>query len=120
MITVNKHMVRNMTMTIIMILVDISTAIIMFLMGWGFYRSNGKASMFLTGYNMRSEKERKTHDEEVSMCKNYGMRMMIMAAPFIIGAVIDFYKGGAGCTFAWIVWTILFVLLVIKRYQLEG
>lgn len=107
-------------MTMFLILVDIVTAIIMFLLGWSFYRSNGKASMFLTGYNMRSEKDRKAHDEEVHMCKNYGIRMMIMAIPFIIGAVIDFFKGGTGCTFAWIVWIILFVLLLIKRYQMEG
>jgi hypothetical protein len=92
----------------------------MFLLGWSFYRSNGKASMFLTGYNMRSEKDRKTHEEEVYMCKNYGIRMMIMAVPFVIGAGIDFYKSGAGCTLAWIVWIILFVLFLLKRIKVEG
>ncbi|WMJ86044.1 DUF3784 domain-containing protein [Anaerocolumna sp. MB42-C2] len=105
-------------MSLFLILLDIGIAIIMFLLGWSFYRSNGKASKFLTGYNMRSD--RKTHEEEMYMCKNYGIRMMIMAVPFVIGAVIDFFKSGVGCTFAWIVWIILFVLLLIKRYQLES
>ncbi len=108
------------TMTMFLILYDIGIAMIMFLMGWGFYQSNGKASKFLTGYNMRSEKDRKTHLEEVYMCKNYGMRMMIMAIPFVIGAAIDFFKVGIGCTLAWIAWVILFILLLIKRNKLEN
>jgi hypothetical protein len=106
-------------MTMFLILFDIGMAIIMFLLGWSFYRSNGKASMFLTGYNMRSKKDRKTQEEEVNMCKNYGIRMMLMAVPFVIGAGIDLFKSGAGCTFAWIVWIILFVLLLLKRSKVE-
>jgi hypothetical protein len=109
-----------MKLSIFLILHDIGIAVIMFLLGWGFYRSDGKAAKFLTGYNMRSEEDRKTHDEELYMCKNYGKRMLIMGIPFVIGAIIDIFKSGVGCTFAWITWIFLFVLLIIKRYQLEG
>lgn len=109
-----------MTIFIFLILHDIGIAVIMFLLGWSFYRSDGKAAKFLTGYNMRSEVDRKTHDEELYMCKNYGKRMMIMAIPFVIGAIIDFFKSGVGCTFAWTIWIFMLVLLIIKRYQLEG
>lgn len=54
-----------------------------------FYRSNGKAVNFLTGYNMKSAEERKKYDEK-KMCKDYGKRMMLWPIPFFIGAVIDF------------------------------
>lgn len=36
-------------------------ALIMFLLGICFYKSNGKAAEFLTGYNSRSKEERKNY-----------------------------------------------------------
>lgn len=45
-----------------------------------FYRSNGKAVNFLTGYNMKSAEERKKYDEK-KMCKDYGKRMMLWPIP---------------------------------------
>ena len=45
--------------------------------------------------------------------------MMVMALPFLLGMVLDFFKPGLGNGLAWIVWFILFVLLLIKRTKLE-
>ena len=43
-----------------------------------------KAARFLTGYNMKSEDERKKYDENV-MCKAYGKRMIFMSFRFSRG-----------------------------------
>ena len=74
------------------IILDLVMAAIFFLIGFLFYRSNGKAANSLTGYNMKSAEERKKYDEK-KMCKDYGKRMMLWPIPFFIGAVIDSYKG---------------------------
>lgn len=41
------------------IIYDFSMAVLMFLFGIYFYKSKGKAARFLSGYNMKSEEERK-------------------------------------------------------------
>ena len=45
------------------IVFDFAMAVIMFLFGIYFYKSKGKAAKFLSGYNMKSEDERKKYDE---------------------------------------------------------
>ncbi len=65
------------------IVFDFMMAVIMFLFGMWFYKSEGKATKFLSGYNMKSADERKKYDEN-AMCKAYGKRMMFMSVPFII------------------------------------
>ena len=70
-------------------------AVIMFLFGICFVKSNGKAAAFLSGYNMKSKEERKQYDEK-EMCRVYGNRMMWMALPFVAGAAIDFLYSGVG------------------------
>ena len=102
-----------------MIIFDLSMAIIFLIIGILFYKSNGKAAMLLSGYNTLAAKDRKSHEEEVEMCKDYGKRMMIMAVPFVVGAVVDFFKSGVGCYLAWAVWMILFILLMIARVRRE-
>ena len=75
------------------IVFDFMMAVIMFLFGMWFYKSEGKAANFLSGYNMKSADERKKYDEN-AMCKAYGKRMMFMSVPFIIGIIIDIqYQG---------------------------
>ena len=101
-----------------MIWFDLMMAVLMFLFGLYFYKSNGKAANFLTGYNMRSDEEQQKYDEKV-MCKSYGKRMMIMAIPFLVGAVIDYFVSGIGCVIAWICWIILFILLLVDRTKRE-
>ena len=100
------------------VLFDIGMAVIMFTMGISFYKSNGKATNFLSGYNMRSVQERKKYDEK-QMCKNYGKRMMYMAMPFLFGTVIDIWFTGVGCLTAWGLWLIMFILLLIERHKSE-
>lgn len=41
---------------------DLMMALIMFLLGIGFYKSNGKAANFISGYNSKSEEERKSYE----------------------------------------------------------
>lgn len=100
------------------IIFDFSMAVIMFLFGIGFYKSKGKAARFLTGYNMKSEDERKKYDENV-MCKAYGKRMIFMSFPFLVGIIIDIFYQGIGCLIAWAVWIIMFILLLLDRHNRE-
>ena len=93
-------------------------AVIMFLFGMWFSNSEGKAAIFLSGYNMKSVDERKKHDEN-AMCKAYGTRMMFMSIPFIVGTIIDIQYQGIGCFIAWVIWFIMFVLLLIDRHKRE-
>ena len=110
----------------IYIVFDFMMAVIMFLFGMWFYKSEGKAANFLSGYNMKSADERKKYDEN-AMCKAYGKRMMFMSVPFIIGIIIDIPIGiiidiqylGIGCLIAWGIWFIMFVLLLIDRHKRE-
>ena len=118
----------------IYIVFDFMMAVIMFLFGMWFYKSEGKAANFLSGYNMKSADERKKYDEN-AMCKAYGKRMMFMSVPFIIGIIIDILIGiiidiligiiidiqyqGIGCWIAWGIWLIMFVLLLIDRHKRE-
>ena len=108
------------------IVFDFMMAVIMFLFGMWFYKSEGKAANFLSGYNMKSADERKKYDEN-AMCKAYGKRMMFMSVPFIIGIIIDIPIGiiidnqylGIGSWIAWGIWLIMFVLLLIDRHKRE-
>lgn len=88
------------------IVFDFMMAVIMFLFGMWFYKSEGKATKFLSGYNIKSADERKKYDEN-AMCKAYGKRMMFMSVPFIIGIIIDIQYQGIGC---WIASYIVFNL----------
>ena len=97
---------------------DFVMAVIMLLFGCCFYKSKGKAARLLSGYNMKSEDERKKYDEG-AMCRAYGQRMMGMSLPFIAGIIIDTQYQGMGCLIAWVVWTVMFVLLLVDRHQRE-
>ena len=101
-----------------MIWIDLLMALFMFLFGLFFYNSHGKGASLLTGYNMRPENERKKYDED-AMCKSYGKRMLIMAVPFLVGAVIDYIYPGKGTILAWALWIILFVGLLMDRIKRE-
>ena len=83
-----------------------------------FYKSEGKAAKFLSGYNMKSADERKKYDDN-AMCKAYGKRMMFMSVPFIIGIIIDIRNQGIGYFIAWVIWFIMFVLLLIDTHRRE-
>ena len=93
------------------IVFDFAMAVIMFLFGIYFYKSKGKAAKFLSGYNMKSEDERKKYDEN-AMCKVYGKRMIVMSLPFIVGIIIDTQYQGIGCLIAWVAWVVMFILLL--------
>ena len=102
----------------ICIVFDFVMAVIMFLFGIWFYKSEGKAANFLSGYNMKSVDERKKYDEN-AMCKAYGKRMMVMSLPFIVGIIIDIQYQGTGCLIAWMIWLIMFISLLIDRHKRE-
>lgn len=100
------------------IVFDFAMAVITFLFGIYFYKSKGKAARFLSGYNMKSEDERKKYDEN-AMCRVYGKRMIVMSLPFIVGIIIDTQYQGIGCLIAWVVWVIMFILLLVDRHKRE-
>lgn len=80
---------------IICIIFDFTMALIFFLFGIAFYKSEGKAVKFLAGYKEKSEDERKKYDEN-AMCKSYGKRMIFMSLPFLLGILIDIQYPGTG------------------------
>ena len=100
------------------IVFDFAIAAIMLLFGMYFYKSNGNAARFLSGYNMKSKDERKKYDEN-AMCRAYGKRMIVMALPFILGIIIDTQYQGIGCLIAWTVWSVMFILLLVDRHNRE-
>ena len=100
------------------IVFDFAMAVIMFLFGIYFYKSKGKAARFLSGYNMKSEDERKKYDEN-AMCKAYGKRMIVMSLPFIVGIIIDTQYQGIGCLIAWVAWIVMLILLLVDRHKRE-
>ena len=100
------------------IVFDFAMAVIMFLFGIYFYKSKGKAAKFLSGYNMKSEDERKKYDEN-AMCKAYGKRMIVMSLPFIVGIIIDTQYQGIGCLIAWAAWIVMLILLLVDRHKRE-
>ena len=100
------------------IVFDFAMAVIMFLFGIYFYKAKGKAAKFLSGYNMKSEDERKKYDEN-AMCKAYGKRMIVMSLPFIVGIIIDTQYQGIGCLIAWVAWVVMFILLLVDRHKRE-
>ena len=99
---------------IICVIFDLGMAVIMFLFGISFVKSNGKAAAFLSGYNMKSTEERKQYDEK-EMCRVYGNRMMWMALPFVAGAAIDLLYSGIGCFAACVISVSYTHLDVYKR-----
>lgn len=101
-----------------MIWFDLMMAVLMFLFGFYFYCSYGKGANLLTGYHMRSKEERKKYNE-MEMCKSYGKRMMIMAIPFLLGAIIDSFVSGLGYILAWGIWIFLLFLLLLERTKKE-
>ncbi len=103
----------------ILIVIDLLAAVSMFLLGLSFYKSNGKATDFLSGYNMKATKERLKFDEK-EMCREYGRFIMLMAVPFLPGAVIDYFAPLIGCGIAWGVWFIMLIILIVKRVKKES
>lgn len=101
-----------------LIIFDLGMAITFYIIGLTFYKSNGKAANYITGYNMKNEAERKQFDE-IHMCKIYGKRMKYWAIPFIIGAFVDNFINGVGCTIACIIWVVMFVYHMIDRTKRE-
>ena len=100
------------------IIIDLSIAAIFFLIGLLFYRSNGKAASWLSGYVMKPVEERKKYDEK-KMSRDYGKRIMLWPVPFVIGAVIDFGFPFKGTLIAWIIWTVMLIRLLTERHKRE-
>lgn len=106
-------------MKVYCILFDLMMAILFFLIGFLFYKSNGKAANFLTGYNMKSIEERNKFDED-TLCKDYGKKIMLWSIPYLIGIGIDMYFPGKGIRIASILWIILFLQFLIERHKRES
>lgn len=105
-------------MKLFLIIFDILMFLILVITGLFFYKSDGKAAKFLTGYNMNSDDER-TRYKEAKMCKTYGQKIITMSIPFTIAAPIDYTYPEKGMTFAWILWIILFFNLLLTIRKLE-
>lgn len=107
-----------MDTTTFLVTFDIAMAIFFLLFGFWVYKSGGKAMNYLSGYNTKTEDERKKYDEK-QMSVDYGKRIMFWAVPFLIGAIIDIKYTGKGILIAWGIWGVLVVLFLAKRFKLE-
>lgn len=96
---------------------DLVLALALFLTGWGFVRSQGRAARFLTGYNRRDPADRVA--DEAAMCRAYGRRMLAMAATFLLGALLDAFWAPAGCALAWAAFLAQLILLLRLRTRWE-
>ncbi len=99
--------------------IDAMMVLLFLFMGFFFYKSKGKAANYLSGYNMKADKEREKYDE-ADMCKEYGKRIFFMVVPFIVGGAIDYKFAGIGTGIAWAIWLVMFILLLFERYKREG
>lgn len=106
-------------MRIILLSMDIGMAIILFFMGYAFFRSDGKASRFIAGYNTKSQSERQDFDE-IKLCCDYGKRMMLWTVPFVAGFIIDCFFAGLGSVLAWASWIVLLIWHVIDMSKNEN
>lgn len=100
------------------IIFELIMMFIFMLIGYYFYSSNGKATKYLTGFNMRKEEEKKKVDE-VKITKEYGFILMMMALPFILGMFIDIFKAPYGLILAWLFWFVMFIYLLSRRNHNE-
>lgn len=106
-------------MRAILLSTDMGMAIVFLILGYGFFRSNGKASRFIAGYNTKSQSEKQDFDE-TKLCRDYGKRIMLWAAPFIGGFILDYFFAGSGFILAWAVWIILLIGHVIDMSKNEN
>jgi hypothetical protein len=97
---------------------DLGLGVLFFIVGICFYKSNGKAVNFISGYNTKSVEERKKFDEE-QLCRIYGKRMMYWAVPFMVAAIMDLILNGIGCVIAWGIWIVMFIYHMIDRNKRE-
>lgn len=95
--------------------------IVCLLLGSYFYRSQGKASRFIAGYNSKSQEQRKSYDED-KLCKDYGRNMCWMSLIFLLGLGIDLKWTGRGVLVSVVclaVAVMLHLLLINKNFDSE-
>ena len=106
-------------MKMILLLLDVGMAAVLFIMGYAFFKSNGKANRFIAGYNTKSPSERQDFDE-IKLCRDYGKRMMLWAVIFTAGFILDCFFAGLGSILAWAFWIILLIRHVIDMSKNES
>ena len=90
------------------LLFDGGMAALFLFMGYRFYKSQGRASRYIAGYNTKTEKERQLYDE-AALCRCYGRRIMLWSTCFVVGFIIDSIILGVGI---WVE-TLLFVVALL-------
>jgi len=94
--------------------IDLLIAVIFIVMGVLFIKSNGKGCNFISGYNLKTEEERKNYDE-VKICKYVGKTILVWAVFFIIGALVDCFYKGIGIMLAFFLFIIGLAYLIYIR-----
>ncbi|GKU24398.1 hypothetical protein CFOLD11_12240 [Clostridium folliculivorans] len=77
------------------------------LLGMIFLIFKEKACVLISGYNLKSKKEREEYDE-VSLCKDERNFFFICAIIFLIGAVISIFFGPLSFWISFVAWLIYF------------
>lgn len=86
------------------LLFDGGMAALFLFMGYLFYKSQGRASRYIAGYNTK----RQLYDE-AALCRCYGRRIMLWSICFVVGFIIDSIILGIGI---WVE-TLLFVVALL-------
>lgn len=77
------------------------------LLGMIFFIFKEKACVLISGYNLKSKKEREEYDE-VSLCKDERNFFSICAIIFFIGAAISIFIGSLSFWISFVVWLVYF------------
>lgn len=99
----------------ICVILDLLMVIIFFIIGTYFYKSDGKAMRYLTGY----EKKNRSKEDESYLSKIYGKKIIKWGLIFIFGACIDLFYEGIGYLIAWGIWIVMFVIFMVERNKKE-
>lgn len=84
-----------------------------------FSKSKGKGGIFLAGYNMASEEERRQYDKP-RICKYMGRQIQLIAIFFVLGAIIDCFipeKGYLVILILFAIWLIHHALIRYKKFD---
>ncbi len=100
----------------ILVIIELVMAVLFFMMGVMFSKSNGKGCKYLAGYNIASEEERKQYNEK-RICKYMGRQFQLIAMFFVLGAIVDWFWPEKGYIIAFVLFIMWLIHHIYIRYK---
>nr|WP_243190625.1 DUF3784 domain-containing protein [Clostridium gallinarum] len=83
--------------------------IVLFTLIWSIFAVLGeKATVLISGFNLKSKEEKKEYDTE-RMSKDYRKSMIIWIVIFLVGALGSYYINQYWSVIAFVIWLIIFL-----------